>query len=348
MTRVLVGVEPVLSNSLPQALLQREKEESGKKLRKRKFRNTSLQRPVGGLPRPSPTPTHQNCPSCPVGWTPRAGGQLTLTSRPGRRLRACRPPQLQTPLLPPPGINLSSGRSAWEPRGECGVFQKRPRGAPAWPRQTPPCPTLSNHQPSLRPAFSAPHRPCPITNRLCGLCSLPHTRLVQSPAGSIGCALAPRLSRPMPATLQDWLAKWGGTNRGTRSRPVSAGLVLWAWTLVPWLLEKWGRVAQFCLFTPFTAPPLAVLRGRCIGASLPRGLRGCPRVTCVWVVLRKPFALSPLAYLLWEDASGPGWVSTVSFLFMGKNSVGLLWQLHWRSPKGNNVTIVKTDRGVES
>ena len=107
--------------------------------------------PVGGLPNPSPTPTHQNCPSNPAGQTPPAGS----SDRAAGRGLAGRPPPM--PLLLPPCLNLSLQTARPDNQAaRAASFKRRPRGVPAGPGSTPPRPASSNHQPSPRPALPPP------------------------------------------------------------------------------------------------------------------------------------------------------------------------------------------------
>lgn len=99
------------------------------------------QRPVGGRPRSSSTPTHRGRPCGPVGPSPRAGSSGPAAGRGARWL---------TPSLPPPGLNLSLQAAAPESHAasaaafESGLAAalRNPTGAPA--------PASSNHQPPPR------------------------------------------------------------------------------------------------------------------------------------------------------------------------------------------------------
>lgn len=61
---------------------------------------------MGGLQSPSPTPTHQYRPSCPAGLIPLPGSSGRVAGLAAGQGLAGQPPTT-TPLLLPPGLNLS-------------------------------------------------------------------------------------------------------------------------------------------------------------------------------------------------------------------------------------------------
>lgn len=113
------GDKTLSPKSLPQSTTTKRKEgtrwsvvkspSSGVRKNNNNKKNTFETRigpPVGGLPSPSPTSTHQNCPSCPAGQTLPAGSSDGAA---GRVLAGRLPP---TPWLLPPCLNLSL-QTAW-------------------------------------------------------------------------------------------------------------------------------------------------------------------------------------------------------------------------------------------
>lgn len=78
----------------------------GSREKREKTEAWDAQWPVGGLQSPSPTPTHQYRPSCPAGLIPLPGSSGRVAGLAAGQGLAGQPPTT-TPLLLPPGLNLS-------------------------------------------------------------------------------------------------------------------------------------------------------------------------------------------------------------------------------------------------
>lgn len=167
---------------------------------------TGAQKRPGGLPRSSPTPTHQNRPSCPGGRTPWAGSSGRAAGR-----GALRP----TPSLPPPGLNLSLQAAVRERTRPARRLPNAASRRPHTTRTDATAPAASNHQPTLRPRLR-PEREAPPRATCLQSAVMPAPRsqrgdsgpLPPSPLGRAAELALRSTDSPCPASQSRWCL-WG-------------------------------------------------------------------------------------------------------------------------------------------